>query len=96
MKKTIKTILSAGLLSVVLTACSVSGPLFITDNPGGPGSKTGTASVNVYLGFIRPISADLSIKKAAENGNISKVSTVDQKIEAGFFKATYTTVVTGE
>jgi len=95
MKKTFKTALMAvALLS--LGSCSISGPLLITDNPGGKMGKRGEASYKVYLGFIRPMNADVSIATAAKNGKITKVATVDQKITGGFFSTTYTTVVTGE
>jgi hypothetical protein len=77
----------------VMTSCSVSGPLLVTDNTY---VKKGEASYSVILGFIRPMDADISIKKAAENGGITKVATVDMKIQAKLFKTTYTTIVTGE
>jgi predicted small lipoprotein YifL len=94
MKNTIlKSILAVSILA--LTSCSVSGPLFITDNEGGPDSKTGEASFKVILGFM-PMNADASIATAAKNGGITKVATVDQKITGGFFTSTYTTVVTGK
>jgi predicted small lipoprotein YifL len=95
MKKFIKTIFVSSLL-VSLASCSVSGPLMITDNPGGPDAKTGESSYSVILGFITPKDADASIATAAKNGKITKVSTVDQKITGGLFKTTYSTIVTGE
>jgi len=94
MKKTIKTIFVGSLL-LSLGSCSVSGPLFVTDNPGGKVNKTGEASYKVILGF-RPIKADASIATAAKNGKITKVSTVDQKVKGGLFVKTYSTIVTGE
>ena len=80
---------------VAMASCSVSGGLMITDNPGGESAKTGEASYNIILGFIVPMNADISIKKAAANGGITKVSTVDSKVTGGFFKTTYSTIVTG-
>lgn len=94
--KNITKILFAGALAVTMASCSVSGPIIVTDNPGGKDAKKGEASYNVILGFIRPMNADISIKKAAENGKITKISTVDYKVKSGFLKATYSTVVTGE
>mgnify|MGYP006084597599 FL=1 len=94
MKNIIKNIV-VGISIVALTSCSVSGPLFVTDNAGGDSAKTGEASYKVIFGF-RPMNADASIATAAENGGITKVSTVDVKITGGLFKTTYTTVVTGE
>jgi hypothetical protein len=91
-----KKIIIASILGLIVTSCSVSGPLIITDNPGGKDAKKGEASYSVILGFIRPMNVDVSIKKAAENGKITKVSTVDYKVKGGLFKTTYSTVVTGE
>lgn len=95
MKNITKTI-AAVAIAISMASCSVSGPVLITDNPGGKDAKKGEASYSVILGFIRPMDADISIKKAAENGKITKISTVDYKIYGGLFKSTYTTVVTGE
>ncbi|PCJ65709.1 MAG: hypothetical protein COA58_09435 [Bacteroidetes bacterium] len=86
-------ILVAGLFIVSMASCSVSGPLFITDNPDG--GKVGESSYRVIFGFILD-GGDASIKSAAENGSITKVSTVDTKVEAGLFVTRYITVVTGE
>ena len=94
MKKIItNTFIAISIL--VLTSCSISGPLFITDNAGGPNSKTGESSYTMILGFM-PLNADASIATAAKNGGITKVATVDQKITGKFFSTTITTVVTGE
>jgi len=82
-----------GLLIMSFTACSISGPLFITDNPDG--GKVGKSSYRVILGIALD-GGDASIRSAAENGGITKISTVDQKIEAGLFVTRIVTVVTGE
>ena len=81
-------------LVALLTSCTVSGPLLITDNKAI--EKRGEASYTVWLGIIRPTTADASIKTAAKNGGITKVATVDVKIYGGLFKTTHTTIVTGE
>jgi len=94
MKKLIKNIAMVSALAL-MTSCSISGPLILTDNAGGASAKKGEASYKVIFGF-RPINVDISIATAAKNGGITKVSTVDQKIRAGIFTTTYTTVVTGE
>lgn len=91
MKKYIKTSLVAGLL-LLATSCSMTMPGLVTDNPA---EKKSEVSVKVILGFIRPKDADLSIKKACEKGDITKVSTVDYKVTGGIFKKTYTVIVTG-
>ncbi len=79
-------------LLATMVSCSISGPILVTDNKN---EKRGTASYSVVLGIFRPKNADISIRKAAENGDITKVSTVDFKVESKLFKTTYTTVVTG-
>jgi hypothetical protein len=79
--------------SLFMVSCGISGPLFVTDNPTG--SKVGMAKSKFFFGF--PIDGgDLSIKKACENGGITKVSTVDITVENGFFMTWYIVVVTGE
>ena len=78
----------------IMTSCSVSGPLLVTDNEARV--KRGEAGYTVWLGFIRPMEADASIRTAAKNGGITKVATVDQKVYGGLFKVTFTTVVTGK
>lgn len=94
--KIITKISIVGGLVLAMASCSVSGPLIITDNAGGAGAKKGEAKYTVILGFIRPMNADISIQKAAANGKITKISTVDQKVKGGLFKTTYYTIVTGE
>ncbi|MGB1102985.1 MAG: TRL domain-containing protein [Crocinitomicaceae bacterium] len=91
--KNLRLLLGAGLLAL-MTSCSISGPLLVTDNKAL--EKRGEASYNVWLGFIRPMEADASIRTAAKNGGITKVATVDVKVYGGLFKTTYTTIVTGE
>ena len=80
------------VVGITITSCSVSRPLLLTDNSN---EKTGEASYNVILGVFRPMNADVSIRKAAENGGITKVSSVDVVVESKLFKRTYKTVVTG-
>lgn len=91
--KSITKTLFAGFVILSMTACSVSGPLFVTDNPDG--GKVGKSSYRVLFGFALD-GGDASIKKAAENGGITKISTVDQKMESGFLISRIVTVVTGE
>lgn len=91
MKKAIYK-LSGLALILAMTSCSVAGPFLVTDNAG---VKTGVSSYNVVFGF-KPMNADASIATAAKNGGITKVATVDFKVEGKLFKTTYSTVVTGE
>ena len=92
MKNIAKTLI-AGFIVVSLTACSAAGPLFVTDNPAG--SKTGKSSYRTIFGLALD-GGNAGIAKAAENGKITKISTVDQKVEAGLFITRIVTVVTGE
>jgi hypothetical protein len=92
MKKT-KYIIGLGLVSIILASCSVSGPLFVTSNTIG--KKTGVASRTLFLGITLG-TTDLSIQTAAKNGGITKIATVDTKVEGGLFTSTYSTIVTGE
>jgi hypothetical protein len=86
----------AGILSVaaLMTSCSLTMPLGATSNPVG--NKVGEASGTVFLQVLA-FNADASIRKAAKNGGISKISTVDVKTSQilGLI-TTYTTIVTGE
>lgn len=90
--KKFRYILATLTTVLVMASCSVSRPVLVTDNAS---EKEGVAEYSVILGIFRPMKADVSIKKAAENGGITKVATVDQVIESGIFKSTYKTVVTG-
>lgn len=90
-----KNIVKTGVIAAVLmtmVSCSMSGPILVTDNEN---TKKGTASYSVILGIFRPKDADVSIAKAARNGDITRVSSVDWKVESKLFRTTYTTVVTG-
>ena len=91
--KIFNKILPFAFIAILFASCSVSRPILITDNAS---KKTGTAELNVVLGIFRPMEADLSIAKAAKNGGITKVATVDYTVESKLFKTTYKTIVTGE
>jgi len=81
-----------------LSSCSVSGPYtsptaLVTTN--SVGDKMGVAERRVWFG-LHFGHTDLSITKAAKNGNITKVASVDSEVRSGFFNVTYKTIVTGE
>lgn len=81
-------------VSLTLSACSFTGPVCATSNPVG--SKVGEASGNGYLRVL-VIGVDASIRTAAKNGGISKISTVDFKsTDVLGILQTYTCIVTGE
>jgi hypothetical protein len=90
----IKSILGALVLAAMVSSCAISYPVCVTANKS---VKEGRASVK-YVFCFGPMHADLSIKTAAENGGITKVSTVDMLSEtkALGFILKYTTIVTGE
>jgi hypothetical protein len=84
------------LLAVVamLSSCSLTLPVNATSNPVG--GKVGTATATGYLGILF-FNADASIQKAAKNGGITRISTVDIKQTSILnLIVTYETIVTGE
>jgi hypothetical protein len=88
-------ILATALIAMaVLSSCSLTLPVAATDNPVG--SKVGTASATGYLAVLY-FGGDASIRTAAKNGGISKISTVDLKRTSllGIVE-TYECIVTGE
>lgn len=96
--KKIKTTIKAACLSLIaaslLSSCSVTMPVNATSNPMG--SKVGRAKATGYLGFLF-FDADASIRTAAKNGGISKISSVDIKYTSILnLVVTYETIVTGE
>lgn len=92
----LKILVSAVVLSIVafLSSCSLTMPVAATSN--AVGSKVGTAKATGYLGILF-FDADASIKTAAKNGGISKISTVDVKMSniLGII-VSYETIVTGD
>ena len=80
--------------AALLSSCSLTLPVNATSN--NVGSKVGTAKATGFLGFLF-FNADASIKTAAKNGGISKISTVDLKQTSLLnLIVTYETIVTGE
>ena len=97
--KNLIIVLAAGLM---LTSCSAkfTYPSMVTENPVG--EKVGKSSYDVigipllanfpWICFNR----DRGVAKAAKNGDIDKIATVDFQIEQNFFSVTYRTIVTGK
>ena len=84
----------AAALATALTSCSLTLPAAATSNPVG--KKVGTATATGYLGVLF-FGADASIQKAAQNGGITKISTVDIKQTSILgIVVSYETIVTGE
>lgn len=87
-------IIAAICMLQFLASCSVMLPVSANSNAVG-GSKTGTATAVGILGFYP--NRDASIQKAAKNGGISRVSTVNVKVSNYFWiVTTYETSVTGD
>lgn len=89
-----KTIIATFALVAIMSSCALTLPVTATSNPVG--SKVGRATAIGYLGIIY-LNADASIRTAAKNGGITKISTVDIK-QTNLFNllTTYETIVTGE
>jgi PBP1b-binding outer membrane lipoprotein LpoB len=94
MKSKLKNLALILVASMFLASCSVVMPVNATSNPVG--SKVGTAKATGYLGILF-FNQDASIQSAAQNGNITKISTVDIKYSNILnIIVTYETIVTGE
>jgi hypothetical protein len=79
---------------VMMSCVSVNSPYAVTTNPIG--TKVGQASGTVFFGIFGTV--DAGVQKAAQNGGITKIATVDTetKMFLGAMMLTYTTTVTGE
>ena len=94
MLKKLKTFALLSVMTVIMSSCSLTLPVTATGN--SVGSKVGTATATGYLGVLF-FNADASIKTAAKNGGITKISTVDIKSTSLLnIIVTYETIVTGE
>jgi NADH:ubiquinone oxidoreductase subunit 2 (subunit N) len=81
------------LLASVFVGCFTT-PIAATSNPVG--SKTGSASCMYVLSIFPLGDWDTGVYKAAKNGGISRISTVDSKMQFFYIVSIVTTVVTGE
>jgi hypothetical protein len=78
----------------IFISCAQTKPGMVTENPTG--QKVGRSSTTFIFGF--PMGGgDMSIKKAAQNGGITKIATVDHEMRMIFLLMVYsrTTIVTG-
>ena len=92
--KRIKMIIAAVILTVAISSCSMNYPICATSNPVG--SRVGMADGSGYLMGLT-FFGEASIRNAAKNGGITKISTVDFKVtNTLFLYQTYTCIVTGE
>lgn len=82
------------IMAGLMASCSLTLPVTATSN--SVGSKVGTAKATGFF-YILFFNADASIQKAAKNGGIKKISTVDIKqTNILGILVTYETIVTGE
>ncbi len=96
MSKKLIALFALVLLAAFLGSCAHTLPVGATSN--NVGSKVGVASTTMILGIFAPDGGNAGVQKAAENGGIKKISTVDQKIEMVFLTIIMkrSTIVTGE
>lgn len=88
-----KALLGVAMLTF-LGSCSLTLPVNATSN--AVGSKVGVSKATGFFGVLF-FNQDASIKQAAKNGGISKISTVDIKSGSVLnLIVTYETIVTGE
>jgi NADH:ubiquinone oxidoreductase subunit 2 (subunit N) len=94
MKKKTVALLVLGIMVLLLLSSCFTTPVAATSNPVG--KKIGSARC-LYLLSILPLGNwDTGVYKAAKNGGISKISTVDRKVQFFYLVSIFTTVVTGE
>ena len=94
MLKKIKTVAAAALVAGVMSSCALTLPVNATSN--AVGSKVGRAQANGFFTVLF-FNQDASIQRAAKNGGITKISTVDLKATNILGIITnFETIVTGE
>lgn len=94
MLKKIKTGIALVALAGLMSSCAVTLPVNATSNPLG--SKVGRSKAVGFLGVVY-LNQDASIRTAAMNGGITKISTVDTKRTSVLgLVVSIETIVTGE
>ncbi|HAW72597.1 MAG TPA: hypothetical protein DCX00_02110 [Flavobacteriales bacterium] len=89
-----KNLLLGFAAAAMLASCSLTVPVGATSN--SVGSKVGEAGGTCYLSQIC-LGVDAGIAAAARAGGITKISTVDYKVDNLFnLLVTHTCIVTGE
>lgn len=90
----VKTFFALLAVVAMMSSCSLTLPVTATSNPVG--TRVGTATATGFLGILF-FNADASIRTAAKNGGITKISTVDiMQGNVLNLIVTYETIVTGE
>jgi hypothetical protein len=94
MIKKIATFVIMVAIAAGMSSCALTLPVNATSNPVG--NKVGTAKATGFLGVLF-FDQDASIRSAAKNGGITRISTVDIKnTNILNLIVTYETIVTGE
>jgi TRL-like protein family len=94
MKKNILSLATIVLFTVVLTSCSVTIPLAVSD--AKMGAKRGESTTTTIFGLI-DLNSDFGVKEAATNGKITgAIATVDIKVTNYYFFSKKTLIVTAE
>lgn len=94
--KKLRFILTICILSVLSYGCAVTLPVAAKSNEVSANDKVGTATATGYLGVLF-FDQDASIREAAKNGGITKISTVDIKTKNILNLITiYETIVRGQ
>ncbi|HNS84486.1 MAG: TRL-like family protein [Candidatus Cloacimonas sp.] len=91
--KQLPKLLAVILLLVIISSCTMNKPICATSNPLG--EKQGVYSQISILGIPPIANKNAAIAKAAENGGITNISTVDYNTTFLFFLIKYETIVTG-
>jgi TRL (tRNA-associated locus)-like protein len=95
MKKNLKTFGTILIVLLFLTSCELTRPVAATSNPVG--SKRGESTALGILMFPPFVgTGNAGIEKAAKNGGITKISTVDFTNTYYIIFRTWTCTVTGE
>jgi hypothetical protein len=81
------------LVLLLVGACTLNRPVCATSNPIG--DKVGMHIKKSILFFPPLPNTDAAILKAAENGGITEISTVDYNVSWMLFFVEYRTIVTG-
>jgi len=94
MFKKFKTVAAVIIAGMMISGCALTLPVTATSN--AVGMKVGTSKATGYLGILF-FGQDASVQKAAKNGGITKISTVDIKHTSILgLLVTYETIVTGD
>lgn len=94
MLKKMKVVAAIFAVAIMMSSCALTLPVNATGLTIG--DKVGTAKATGYLGMLF-FDADASIRTAAKNGGITRISTVDLK-QTNLLNliVTYETIVTGQ